>query len=108
MIKRQGNKPNPMGSYKLTVKADLDIDDIWEYTNSQWGENQASKYLSQLEERFIALAENPNIGKQRYELTESPMSYHCGRHVIFYRKARKGIEVRRVLHDSMDFPRHFK
>ncbi|NIR47814.1 type II toxin-antitoxin system RelE/ParE family toxin [candidate division KSB1 bacterium] len=36
------------------------------------------------------------------------MSYHCGRHVIFYRKAKKGIEIIRVLHDSMDFPRHFK
>ena len=97
-----------MGSYKLTVKADLDIEEIWEYTNSRWGKKQAQKYLNQLEDRFIALAENPNIGKQRYELAGSPMSSHCGRHVIFYRKARKYIEIIRVLHDSMDFPRHFK
>ena len=97
-----------MSSNKLTVKADLDIEDIWEYTNSQWGKNQASKYLNQLEERLISLAENLYIGKQRLELTWSPMSYHCERHVIFYPKARMGIEIIRVLHDSMDFPRHFK
>lgn len=79
-----------MGSYKLTVKADLDIDDIWEYTNSQWGENQASKYLSQLEERFIALAENPNIGKQRYELTESPIELPLRKTRNFLSQSEKG------------------
>ena len=80
-----------MSSYKLTVKADLDIEYIWDYTNSQWGKNQAVKYLNQLEERFISLAGNPNIGKHRLELTGAPISYHCERHVIFYRKASKGI-----------------
>lgn len=97
-----------MGNYKLTVKADLDIEDIWEYTNSQWGRNQACKYLNQLEEQFFALAENPNIGKQRYELAEISMSYHYERHVIFYRKVNNGIEILRVLHDSMDFLRHLE
>ena len=97
-----------MGSYKLTVQADHDIEDIWEYSNSKWGDNQAIKYLSQLEESLIALADNPDIGKRRYELSGSPMSYHYGRHIIFYRKAEIGIEIIRVLHDSMDFPRHFK
>jgi len=96
-----------MGNYKLTIRADLDLEEIWEYTNLQWGENQASKYLTQLEETFMTLAENPNAGKRRYEIAGSPLSYHCGRHVIFYRKGRKGIEIFRVLHDSMDFPRHF-
>ncbi|MBC8180815.1 type II toxin-antitoxin system RelE/ParE family toxin [candidate division KSB1 bacterium] len=34
-----------MSKYKLTVEADKDLDNIWEYTNSQWGRNQARKYL---------------------------------------------------------------
>ncbi len=97
-----------MSKYKLTLEADIDLDGIWEYTYLQWGKNQAGKYLGKLEERFIALAENPNIGKQRYELAGSPMSTHCGRHVIFYRIVNEEIEIVRVLHDSMDFPRHLK
>ena len=96
-----------MSKYKLTREADIDLGGIWEYSYSQWGKKQARKYLSKLEERFITLAENPNLGKRRYELAGSPMSYHYGRHVIFYRIANKGIEIIRVLHDSMDFPRHF-
>ncbi|MCU0644520.1 MAG: type II toxin-antitoxin system RelE/ParE family toxin [bacterium] len=95
-----------MPEYKLTREADRDLDGIWEYTNKQWGKKQANKYLNKLEERFFTLAENPYLGKPRYELAGSPMSFHCERHVIFYRNADEGIEIIRVLHESMDFPRH--
>jgi toxin ParE1/3/4 len=96
-----------MPEYKLTREADRDLDGIWEYTYKQWGKTQANKYLNKLEERFFMLAENPYLGKRRYELAGSPMSFHCEKHVIFYRIADEGIEIIRVLHESMDFPRHF-
>lgn len=97
-----------MASYKLTLQAEIDIEDIWEFTNSRWDKTQAHTYLNKLEKRFIELVNSPDIGKQRYELKGSPMSSHCGRHVIFYRKAKQGIEIIRILHDSMDFPQHLK
>jgi len=96
-----------MHKYILTREADLDLDGIWEYSYKQWGKTQANKYLNKLEEHFFMLAENPYLGKRRYEFAGSPMSFHCERHVIFYRIAEEGIEIIRVLHDSMDFPRHF-
>lgn len=96
-----------MPKYKLTREADHDLDGIWEYTYNQWGKKQANKYLNKLEERFFTLAENPYLGKRRYELAGSPMSFHCEKHVIFYRISDEGIEIIRVLHESMDFPRHF-
>jgi plasmid stabilization system protein ParE len=34
------------------------------------------------------------------------LSYHEGRHVIFYRPITTGREVIRILHDGMDFSRH--
>ena len=95
-----------MPLYKLTIVADIDLEGIWEYTRSQWSKSQAGIYLHKLEKCFIALAENPGLGKQRYELAGSPWSYHCEKHVIFYRITNQGIEIIRVLHDSMDFPRH--
>ena len=93
-----------MPEYKLTRDADRDLYGIWEYTYKQWGKRQANKYLSKLEERFFTLAEKPYLGKRRYELAGSPMSFHCEKHVIFYRIADEGIEIFRVRHDSMDFP----
>jgi toxin ParE1/3/4 len=77
------------------------------YTDKKWGRQQRFNYLKQLKDRFSILAKRPQIGKKRDELIGSPYSYHEGRHVIFYRLTAIGIEILRVLHDSMDFPRHF-
>jgi toxin ParE1/3/4 len=96
-----------MPKYTLTSRADSDLEEIWEYTDERWGRTQAHNYLTQLERRMSALAENPNRGRMRLEISGMPMSYHEGRHVIFYRTIAEGIEVLRVLHDSMDFSRHF-
>jgi len=97
-----------MPKYILSSKADSDLEGIWDYTDAMWGRTQARTYLTQLENRMIALAHHPSAGRKRYDLPGTPMSYHEGRHVIFYRPVREGIEVLRVLHDAMDFPRHFK
>ena len=34
-------------------------------------------------------------------------AFHEGRHLIFYREAGDQIEIIRILHDRMDFRRHF-
>jgi toxin ParE1/3/4 len=54
------------------------------------------------------LADHPARGRKRFDLPGVPMSFHEGKHVIFYRPTKEGIEVLRVLHDAMDFPRHFE
>ena len=92
----------------ITPIARLDLKDISHYTDKKWGRRQRLKYLKQLKDRFLFLANNPQIGKKRDEIIGSPYSFHEGRHVIFYRTSAEGIEILRVLHDSMDFPRHFK
>jgi toxin ParE1/3/4 len=92
----------------LTPKARADLKDISRYTNQTWGRQQRLTYLKQLNNAFSFLAENPQRGKKRNEIIGSPYSYHVGRHVIFYRPIAEGIQILRILHDSMDFPQHFK
>jgi toxin ParE1/3/4 len=92
----------------LSPHAEEDLSDIGVYTEKQWGKRQRQKYITQLINRIKRLAKNPALGRQRYELLQTPYSYHEGRHVIFYRLTAESIEVIRVLHDSMDFPRHFQ
>ena len=96
-----------MANYNLTPEADADLSEIWDYTDRNWGRNQARRYLTQLENRIGVLAEKPGLGRMRHDIPGEPMSYHECRHVIFYRTSAEGIEVLRVLHDVMDFPRHF-
>jgi toxin ParE1/3/4 len=92
----------------ITPQARSDLKDISHYTDKNWGRQQRLKYIELLKDRFSFLAENPQIGKKREEIIGSPLSYHEGKHVIFYRTTGQGIEILRVLHDSMDFPHHFK
>jgi toxin ParE1/3/4 len=92
----------------ISPDARMDLIGIGIYTEKQWGKRQRKKYLDQLNRIIQRLAKNPTQGgRQRHELPDAPYGYHEGRHVIFYRPTSNGIEVIRVLHDSMDFSRHF-
>ncbi|MFQ5639656.1 MAG: type II toxin-antitoxin system RelE/ParE family toxin [bacterium] len=97
-----------MKKVTITPKARADLKGISSYTDNQWGRQQRFSYIKQFQDRFSYLANKPQMGRKRDEIIGSPYSYHEGRHVIFYRTTAEGIEIMRVLHDSMDFPRHFK
>ncbi|HDH05621.1 MAG TPA: type II toxin-antitoxin system RelE/ParE family toxin [Nitrospirae bacterium] len=96
-----------MASYLLSELARQDIISIRDYTMETWGQEQVSKYLSQLERRFEWLAENPQSGKKRSDVKEGYQSYPEGRHVIFYRITEDGIEVIGIPHQSEDIEHHF-
>ena len=96
-----------MANYLLSELAQQDIISIRDYTMDTWGQEQVSKYLSQLEQRFEWLAENPQLGKKRDDVKEGYRSYPEGRHVIFYRITEGGVEVIGVPHQSEDIEHHF-
>jgi len=96
-----------MANYLLSEAAQQDIISIRNYTLKTWGKEQASKYLAQLEKRFEWLADQPALGKKRNEVKEGYISFPEGRHVIFYRIAKKGIEVIGIVHQSEDIDSYF-
>ena len=96
-----------MTGYLLSPSAAQDIMSIVEYTLDAWGEEQASIYLAQLEDRFEWLAANPEAGKKRDEVKEGYRSFPEGRHVVFYRIRECSLEVLGVLHQSEDIDNYF-
>ena len=96
-----------MANYLLSKLARQDIISIHDYTMDTWGQEQASKYLSQLEQRFEWLTENEESGKKRDEVKDGYRSYPEERHVIFYRITESRIEIISVLHQSEDIEEHF-
>lgn len=46
----------PGESYGLTPRAESDLDNIFDYTFENWGEEQAVKYIKQLFKRFVLIA----------------------------------------------------
>lgn len=96
-----------MPTFKLTRLAAADVDGVGAYTLKTWGEAQAIRYLTDLDETFAALAHVPSLGRSRDDLRPGLLSCNCGKHVVFFRRDEHGnAEILRVLHERMDFARH--
>ena len=95
-------------NYRLSDLAKQDIQSIFEYTIENWGEKQARVYALKLSDGFDLIAQSPKVGTSRNKLYPNALSYIVGSHIIFYAiNSDSNIEIARVLHQSMDFERHF-
>jgi toxin ParE1/3/4 len=93
-------------SFRLSPRAKRDLDEIWDYTEANWGFTQAEAYLRQIERSVLAIAADPRLGRSCDEIREGYRKYLTGSHVIFYRIVARHIEIVRILHQSRDFERH--
>lgn len=98
----------------------MDVEDIFDWTQTQFGEAQALAYLDTLSAALESLADGPNVtgARPRDEIAKGLRTLHVarlgrkGRHFILFRTRRdKGhdvIDILRLLHDSMDLARHIQ
>lgn len=77
------------------------------YTAERWGLDQAETYTRALWQRIEEVAERPAMGQECPDVRAAYHKIPCGSHVLFYRLAADGIDVVRILHERMDFERHF-
>ena len=54
-----------MAGFRLTKIAQQDFDGIGAYTLERWGRDQAVRYLTQLDDTFTRLADDPALGRDR-------------------------------------------
>jgi toxin ParE1/3/4 len=54
--------------YALSKPADKDLEDIFDYTEEEFGLDQAINYLNDLEILFGQLVVNPELGRERNEI----------------------------------------
>ena len=95
--------------YRLSVRAEADLAEIWVYSAEQWTLEQADRYIDALVSRFDWLCENPQLWKPRPDITEGLYSYRQESHVIYFRPQGDSpdlIEIVRVLHGRMEPARH--
>ncbi len=96
-----------MGSFRLSDLAEADFDEIAAYSFAQWGEAQATRYMTELDATFAELAQTARMGRARSDLRAGILTHPCNRHLIFFRRSPQGdVEILRILHERMDFPRH--
>jgi len=91
--------------YKLTPEAANDLTEIYVHGFLNFGETQAEKYFSELEDSFEVLSNTPLICRERTEFSPPVRIHHRGRHLVIYVIQDDRILIIRVLHDSMDVKR---
>jgi toxin ParE1/3/4 len=95
----------PRRRHRLTPAAEKDVEDIWLYTARQWTPVRANQYVREFLTAFADLASGERAGtpvlagQDYYRLL-------VGSHVIVYRVSDTRIDVIRILHQSVDLPRH--
>lgn len=91
--------------YRLSLRAEADLAEIWVYSAEQWNLEQADRYIDALVSRFGWLCDNPQLWKPHPDITEGLYSYPQQSHVIYFRAQGDPpdfIEIVRVLHGRME------
>jgi plasmid stabilization system protein ParE len=92
-----------MKQYQLTLAADSDLDEIWQYVAHDSSVAAADKLEDELHEAMLRLAEMPGMGHLREDLADEPMLFFpVHRFLIIYRPDIEPLQVIRVLHGARD------
>ena len=93
-----------MSAYVLSVDADFDLDDIWEYIAAD-NMNAADRWIGKLFDTFEALGCTPDMGHRREDLTSLPVLFWpIGAYLVIYRAESHPIEIVAVTQGSRDIP----
>lgn len=95
-----------MRGITLSPRAKLDLSEIWDYTYSQWGVEQAEKYLRELLSTMEHAVSDPTKSVDIGDVRRGYRKSRLGSHVIYFQVTDNEIDVVRILHQRMDFERH--
>ena len=97
----------PNKAYRLYPKAIDDLESIYLYSTEKFGIERTEAYILEIEKSFQHLADDPLVSRKCDYVRQGLRAFNTGSHVIFLEETNYGIAVIRVLHQSMDFSRHF-
>ncbi|KIC47754.1 type II toxin-antitoxin system RelE/ParE family toxin [Tateyamaria sp. ANG-S1] len=91
-----------MSGYVLTRAALADLDDIWDYTETNWGPVQAETYVRAIAALCADLADGRRASLSAEAIRAGYRKASVGRHVVFFRHDAQRITVVRILHQRRD------
>lgn len=95
-----------MAEYRLSPKAQRDLDDIFDYTVERWGLRQAIRYTDLIEAACTRLAETPLASQDCAMIRPGYRRKNVEQHAIYFRQTGYGIAIIRILYQKMDAGRH--
>lgn len=91
--------------FVLSTPASKDLDEILAYVLEQSGTERALHVVDRLRNSFLRLAETPDLGHRREDLTDADvLFYPVWSYLVIYRPTSKPLEIVRVLHGARDLP----
>ena len=91
---------------QFTRQSTQDLDDIWDYI-AQDNQDAADGFIDLLREKCQLLAETPEMGRERPEITDGVRSFPVGNYQIFYQIRDGELVIVRVLSGYRDIPALF-
>lgn len=92
-----------MSAFFVEPTADQRLDEIYDYTAGQWGEDQADRYIQRLFERFAAIAAKRVPWRVLSADFGVPLYFaRAEQHVVYWRERADGaIGIVTILHERM-------
>jgi toxin ParE1/3/4 len=92
---------------RVSKAAERELDKIFVYWAQRAGVEVADRLIDSIEERFIALSDFPDAGRECDEIAPDVFRFPAGKYLIYYRKKRSIIDVVHVFHGARDLARAF-
>lgn len=97
-----------MSRYRLTRRANRDLEAIWGFVADESSERRAGQVISDIREAARKIGTHPGIGHWREDLAdESLRVWNVHSYLIVYRPEQRPIEIVRIVHGSRDIIRVF-
>lgn len=90
----------------VSPRAGGDIDDIYDYTESRWGEDQAEDYPSGTRQALQEACRGTRKGKSIDHIRKGAMSLSFRSHYLIYQEKAASLILIRILHQRMNIGRH--
>lgn len=92
--------------YIIYKPAQLQLINIWNYTEKQWVEEQADKYIKNLRKTFQEISLKPELWKKlEYKKLDNVFYFKYEKHFIFFKMfSNKSIGIISILHERMNLP----
>ncbi|MEP1094499.1 MAG: type II toxin-antitoxin system RelE/ParE family toxin [Cyclobacteriaceae bacterium] len=95
-----------MANYNLSQPAEIDLEDIFDYSYDQFGIDQAIAYQNQLFDTLGRPGNFPESGISRDDIRKGLRFTISGGHIIFYRLKKQEVFILRILHHSRDVKKY--
>ena len=83
--------------YRLTPKAEADLEVIWRYSAETWSANQADTYINTLIRTIETIVTMPTIARERLEFDPPVRIHPSAEHLIIYYIDTDSIHIVRIL-----------